>query len=1375
MRFTKRSTRRSRPVPVRPVEPLALRVLLAANHAAEAAPLTAPTLLAVDQFEPNDTLATATNFGALGDRSNSGLTIHDVGQNDYYRFTTPSAGVLNVRIDFTHVNGDLDMQLLDGSGNFLASSAGTSNTEIITRAVTPGQAFVVRVYGFNNAQNTYSMSHDGPDLPLDRFESNDSLAAARNLGAAGDRTFPDLNIHSGADNDYYRITTTGSGDLTVSLAFTHAFGDVDMQLLDAGGAVLGASSSTGNSESITRVGVAAGQVYIVRVYGFAGASNPDYDMTINGPDVFPDRFEANDTRATATNFGPLGDRTATGLSIHGSGNDDWYQFTAGNTGPLVASLAFTHALGDIDMQLTDAGGGVLASSSSITDAESINFPVTSGQTYYLRVYGFNGSINPNYTMTLNGPDLTPDYLEADDTLATARNLGAAGDRVFPDLNLHSGTDNDYYRLTTTGSGDLTVGITFTHAFGDVDMQLLDAGGGVLATSSSTGNSESITRPVAAAGEVYFVRVYGFAGMTNPDYDLTVNGPDIPADRFEPNDTRATATNFGPLGDRVANGLSIHAQGNDDWYQFTAGSTGTLNASLAFTHALGDIDMQLWDSGGAVLATSSSTTNAENISFAVTGGQTYFLRVYGFAGAINPNYGMSIDAPDLPPDRFEANDTLATARNLGAVGDRVFPDLNIHTANNNDYYRVATTGVGDLVVTANFTHALGDVDIQLLDSAGTVLATSSGTGNSESVTRTGVAAGQTYYVRVYGFAGATNPDYDMTINGPDIPPDRFEPNDTRATATDFGALGDRITNSLTVHASGNDDYYKFTAGSTGNALVSLAFTHALGDLDMQLLDGAGAVLGTSTSTTSAESITQAVTAGQVYYVRVYGFAGAINPFYTLTIDAPDLPQDRFEANDTLATARNLGAAGDRDFPDLNIHAANNEDFYRLTTVGSGNLVVSLSFTHAFGDVDLQLLDSAGNVLATSDGIGDAESVTRPVAAGEVYHVRVYGFSGNTNPDYDLTINGPDIAPDRFEANNTLATATNLGALGDRIENNLSIHQSNNDDYHRFTATSTGTVNVGLAFTHALGDVDLQLLDSGGAVLATSASTGSSETITRAVTAGQTYYVRVYGFNGAINPVYNLTIDGPAPAPAVAGRYVFYNHSALDGNNFAANSADDAAIASGKQALLPGGTAGFANLTSYSRGINGVMLDISSMPGGPGPTAADFVFRAGTGGSPGAWANAPAPASVTVRRGAGAGGSDRVTITWADNAIQNKWLQVTALANGVTGLANPDVFYFGNLVGEATGGAAPVVNIMDAQRTRLYAGSASAAALATCDFNRDGAVNAIDVLLARVNQSHSLAGFSAPAPVSASSSADAVSAAFSPARRTALRSVREELLG
>jgi hypothetical protein len=170
-------------------------------------------------------------------------------------------------------------------------------------------------------------------------------------------------------------------------------------------------------------------------------------------------------------------------------------------------------------------------------------------------------------------------------------------------------------------------------------------------------------------------------------------------------------------------------------------------------------------------------------------------------------------------------------------------------------------------------------------------------------------------------------------------------------------------------------------------------------------------------------------------------------------------------------------------------------------------------------------------------------------------------------------------------------------------------------------------------------------------------------------------------------------------------------------------------------LPGQAATFANVTSYSRGINGVMVDVLGLPTAGSLSRDDFDF--GTG---------PAPMSVNVRRGAGTGGSDRVTLLWADygvnspaaSAVANGWLSVTVKPTAATGLAAPDTFSFGNLIGE-TGdprSAGWAVNVIDLARTR--AAFPSVAPITTAfDFNRDGAVNAADLTLARANHGRSIA--------------------------------------
>ena len=233
-------------------------------------------------------------------------------------------------------------------------------------------------------------------------------------------------------------------------------------------------------------------------------------------------------------------------------------------------------------------------------------------------------------------------------------------------------------------------------------------------------------------------------------------------------------------------------------------------------------------------------------------------------------------------------------------------------------------------------------------------------------------------------------------------------------------------------------------------------------------------------------------------------------------------------------------------------------------------------------------------------------------------------------------------------------------------------------------------------------------------------------------------------------------GGAPAGRVAGRHVFYNASAFDGGGAAANASDDAAVATDKAALLPGAAATFANYTSYSRGINGVMVDVSGLLADL--TAADFALHVGNDADPGSWTNAPAPLSVTRRNGAGINGSDRITLTWADGAIKNTWLRVTVLANGRTGLPSADVFYFGNLVGE-TGDSttSAIVTAADVLAVRSAA-RATAPLTHVADFNRDGRINVTDQAIARAAVTgRSLTILTAPTVVTAAAAPTLIAAA------------------
>jgi hypothetical protein len=289
----------------------------------------------------------------------------------------------------------------------------------------------------------------------------------------------------------------------------------------------------------------------------------------------------------------------------------------------------------------------------------------------------------------------------------------------------------------------------------------------------------------------------------------------------------------------------------------------------------------------------------------------------------------------------------------------------------------------------------------------------------------------------------------------------------------------------------------------------------------------------------------------------------------------------------------------------------------------------------------------------------------------------------------------------------------------------------------------------ATTFTASSVDLQGLDSAGGSLdlsniITSVSltdpTHGTILFSPGLPAG-TYQLTLSGVTDVAGDTLpgGAVVDNFQVVASVVTRAVFYNNSSYDGSDSNADVPTDAnAIATDKLALLPGHQAAFENYTSYGNGINGIIVDLS---GATTATlgATDFSFLTGVSSDLTTW-TVPAAPTITVFPGMGAGGSDRVEIIFADQAIRNQWLQVTVKATvGTTNLSADDVFYFGNLVGEtgntAAGNPTAVVTISDIAATKSKNGT-TALITSNYDFNRDGRISISDIAQAKSMNGQSL---------------------------------------
>jgi Concanavalin A-like lectin/glucanases superfamily/Bacterial Ig domain len=245
------------------------------------------------------------------------------------------------------------------------------------------------------------------------------------------------------------------------------------------------------------------------------------------------------------------------------------------------------------------------------------------------------------------------------------------------------------------------------------------------------------------------------------------------------------------------------------------------------------------------------------------------------------------------------------------------------------------------------------------------------------------------------------------------------------------------------------------------------------------------------------------------------------------------------------------------------------------------------------------------------------------------------------------------------------------------------------------------------------------------------------------------VRLYNRALALAEI-QINMNSPINAPAsIVNRQVFYNRSTSsvfgDGTGNPINAIDPT-----KSALLPGQTTTAANYTNYSRGLNGLVVDITNASNFAAISAASFQFATWSAfpdSTPNFVTFAP---SVTVSTFAGGGlnGSDRVKLEFPNNAIQNAWLRVTMLADANTGLTANDIFYFGNARFDVTP-TSPfpsqqiVINVFDVNAIRSRQGENSGIISTIHDVDRNGVVNVFDTNAVRANLGvASLRSFTAP---------------------------------
>ncbi len=553
-----------------------------------------------------------------------------------------------------------------------------------------------------------------------------------------------------------------------------------------------------------------------------------------------------------------------------------------------------------------------------------------------------------------------------------------------------GSADLWYSWTAPSSGSFEINTCSDESY-DTALALYDGCGGseIACNDDDCGLRSRIVYEVSG-GSTYLVRVGGYSTATGPGI-LTAaftpdggGGPDndlcgdaLPLGLGDTNFDTSTATQT--VSTSCASGGSA-----DLWYSWTAPSNGSFEVNTCSDTSY-DTALALYDGcgGSEVACNDNDCGTSSRITYSVTGGSTYIVRVGGSGAAVGSGVLTAAFTPDGGGDD---NDTCAGALPL-SLGDTPF---DTGAATQTVSTSCAAGGSADLWYSWT-APSNGSFEVNTCGdtSYDTALALYDGCGGSEIACNDddcslrsrivyAVTGGSTYIVRVGGYSSNTGPGLLTALFTPDgggsgpandncADAIVVSEGDTAFDNTDATTDGPDEPGACTAFSYSqvdSDIWYSYTPAQSGDATISLCGSGY--DTKLAVYEGGcpgveSAVACNDDACSLQSEVTLAVTGGTQYLVRIGGYNGA-------------------QGAGTMNISLESGCPDDTPLAPQNLEI----------TLGVGN-IVTLSWEH--------VTETVGG--CPIDPIGRLYHITKRDAQGNLLPETI-----TTNNTYNLGENDPD---------------------------------------------------------------------------------------------------------------------------------------------------------------------------------------------------------------------------------------------------------------------------------------------------------------------------------------------------------------------------------
>ncbi len=383
-------------------------------------------------------------------------------------------------------------------------------------------------------------------------------------------------------------------------------------------------------------------------------------------------------------------------AIDPKGDEDWYSIEVDRQGLLRVLLTNVPAELDLHFRVFDANYRLLHNwvaplrAGADTQAD-LGLPGP-GRYAILVVDGKNDAASPNpYTLQLA---FHPgDGNESNNSFGQATRLAPDGS-TFGSI-LPQG-DEDWYAVDVPRAGTLHVALTNVPPELDLHLRVYDAEYSLLRNwiAPMRAGADNISEIGLPRGGTYTLQVVDGKGDAYAVGEYTLTTRFDPADRWEPNPTRGTATPIKPTAQLFA---SINPLGDVDGYRFDTPHPGVVN--LAITNVPADLELQfrVYDANHRLHRNWVNPLRAGAENLAVldlpTAGRWYLAIQDSGGDAWSPDpYTLQLEF--VAADSFEPNGDLGSARPI-ALGQAV--QASILPKGDNDWFAFDVAASGTIEV------------------------------------------------------------------------------------------------------------------------------------------------------------------------------------------------------------------------------------------------------------------------------------------------------------------------------------------------------------------------------------------------------------------------------------------------------------------------------------------------------------------------------------------------------------------------------------------------------------------------------------------------------------------------------------------------------